>query len=127
MADLLASSSSWLSAMFRAHASTSVTYWRGSSSVAINTTVGRSERLATAEDGVQVKIESVDFLVDTADLVVDGVEIRPRSGDRITRSVGGQELTYAVAPLAGEPEFSFIDSTRDRMRVHTKRLDTREI
>ena len=91
MTDLLESASNWLEDQRTRHATRTVTYRRGAlgsggPSVDVLATIGRTEFEVDDGAGALVKVESRDYLILAADLVLDSSPGRDRP---------------AVPPLAG--------------------------
>jgi hypothetical protein len=61
-----------------------------------------------------------DFILRAADLVIDGKTITPRSGDKITETIQGNERTYEVMPAGQLGEASWLTADGSVLRVHTK-------
>ena len=72
MTDLLERASNWLEEQRRRHASRVVTYARGSRTLDVLATIGKT--LFEVDDGygIVVRYESRDYLIQAADLVLDG-------------------------------------------------------
>lgn len=84
MADLLQSGDLFVSTMFKAGASQSVAYRRGSSSVTVKASVGGSlVETPSAAGGVSFDRTNLDFCINVADLVISGTAIEPRDSDVI--------------------------------------------
>lgn len=68
-----------------------------------------------------VMVTSVDFLIEVADLVVDGSLIIPERDDTITRRMSSFDLIYRILPLDNSiPLFSYCDTGQTVYRIHTK-------
>ena len=124
MTNLLDTGVAWLSKKLQTHASRTVNYLRGVSTIpAIAATRGRTEYETTDDEGnVTTSHTDLDWIVDAALLVLDGSPIEPRSGDRIVETVGEVTHTYEVLPLAGLQCF-LLDATGTLYRIHTKHVD----
>ena len=124
MTNLLDTGVAWLSEQLQTHASRTINYVRGASTItAIAATRGRTEYESTDDEGnVTTSHTDLDWLVDAALLVLDGSAIEPRSGDRIVEVVGAVTHIYEVLPLAGLQCFS-LDATGTMYRIHTKHID----
>lgn len=122
MADLLNTAASWLDGMFKAHASRSVTYQREGETVSVDATPGRTPYTVELEGGIAQQIESADWIIDAADLVLGGEQTEPQRGDRVIDTLNGQQLTYEVLAPGNEPVFVY-DRYRRRLRVHSKLID----
>ena len=123
MADLLQVGSDWLADQMKSHAGRSVTYRRGGDSVTVTATIGRTEFELDDEFGVLRKIESRDFLISAADLVLNSVTVLPERGDEIDETQGSVTYTYEVMAPGKEPHYRFSDPYRRTLRIHTKQTD----
>lgn len=134
MADLLAQSSAWLEKQRHEHRTVPVTYVRGTASVALQATIGRTvfeQRDLSAgqagDYGVLEKVESRDFLVRAEDLVLEGALTLPERGDEVReKDEGGKVFVYEVMAPGKEPHFRYSDPYRRTLRIHTKHVGTEE-
>ena len=124
MSDLLQTGEAWLEAQRRAHMAHTVTYSRGEDSVDVPATVGHTPFEQVGEYGVSHRIESRDFIVTTADLVLAEVETLPLAGDQIRETQGAVVYVHEVMSPGGEPPFRFTGPERISLRIHTKFVDT---
>jgi hypothetical protein len=122
MADLLQQSSNWLEEKRTQHAAQSVCYVRGSQSVNLPATVGKTTFEVDDGYGVLVRHESRDFLALAADLILDGTPMLPERGDRIRETQAGQVFVYEVTAPGKEPCWRYSDSYRKTLRIHTKQV-----
>lgn len=123
MADLLQTGFDWLADQLKAHAGRPVTYRRGADTAAVTATIGRTVFELDDEFGVLKKVESRDFLIPAADLVLSGVTVLPERGDEIDETQGSVTYTYEVMAPGKEPPFRFSDPYRRTLRIHTKQTD----
>ena len=124
MADLLETGSNWLEDQRTKHATRSVTYQRGVDSVSVQATIGRTVFEVDNGHGVLERIESRDFLILVADLVLVGWAVLPTRGDRIRETQGAVTYVYEVMAPGKEPEWRWSDPYRKTLRIHTKQIDT---
>ncbi len=122
MPDLLEHGAAWLEDQRTRHLSRTVTYLRGTDSVDIAATIGRTEFEQADEYGVVHRTESRDFLVLAADLVLAGKATLPQAGDRIREAAGEQIFIYEVMAPGGEPPWRHSDQYRRTLRIHTKHV-----
>ena len=120
MASLLDQGAQWLSSQRHQHLTQTVTYVRGGAAVTLSTTKGRSTFEQLDEHGLATRIESTDFLLRAADLVLDGVATLPRSGDQVQETIGGVTYRYEIRAPGGVPPWRYADHLRLDLRVHTK-------
>jgi len=126
MPDLLQKGSDWLEVQRTKHATRAVVYQRGApgvgASVEVQATIGKTEFDVDNGAGVLLRVESRDYLILTADLVLDGEQTVPKQGDTIRESVGEVVMVYEVTGPApgGAPHFRFSDPYRKTLRIHTK-------
>jgi len=124
MTDMISDGAVWLDGMRNDHLTVAVVYSRGSDSVAVQATIGSTDFRLDDGTGASVRYVSRDFLIRTADLVLDGSAIEPRRGDEIQETKGGVVYTHEVmGPDNDEPVWRYSDSDRLVMRIHTKQTD----
>ena len=127
MTDLLQQGSDWLEAKRTQYASRVVTYARGAQSVEVSATIGKTTFEVDDGYGVLVRHESRDFLILTADLVLDAEQALPQRGDRIRETQGQQVFVYEVSAPGKEPCWRYSDPYRKTLRVHTQQVDTEAV
>ena len=124
MTDLLEKGSTWLEDQRTRHLTRLVTYQRGTNSVGVKATIGRTLFEQADDFGVIQKTESRDFLVLTVDLVLNGERVLPKPGDRVREMQGDQVFIYEVMAPGTEPPFRYSDAYRQTVRIHTKHVAT---
>jgi hypothetical protein len=124
MPDVLEQGLAWLDDQRHAHMTRSVTYERGPDSVQLAATVGRTEFEQVDEHGIVQRLQSRDYLLRAADLVLAGQVTLPKSGDLIRETDGGQTFVYGVMAPGGEPPWRYSDPYRKALRIHTKHVST---
>ncbi len=124
MADMLEQGASWLDDQRHQHMTRSVSYARGSSTVEVQATVGRTVFEQADEYGIVHKTESRDYLIRTADLELDGQVTLPKHGDQIRETDGTSTFVYEVLSPGDEPVFRYSDPYRKALRIHTKHIAT---
>lgn len=124
MSDLLERAAIWLEAQRTQHATRTVTYRRESDTVAVAATIGHTEFQVDDGYGVLTKVESRDFLILAAALVLGGIQVVPERGDRIEETVGTVTYVYEVMAPGKEPPFRYSDPYRLTLRIHTKQVET---
>ena len=122
MSDLLQQASDWLEGIRHQHASQAVTYHRGTDSVPLHATVGKTDYEVEDEYGFCVKAEVVDFLIRADDLVMAGQKTLPQLGDQIRFTRGEQIMVFEVMALAGQSCWRYSDSFGQTLRIHTKQV-----
>lgn len=120
MPDLLKSGSDWLADQQKSFVSQAVTYKRGSDSVAVAATIGRTVFEIDAGDGQFERFEARDYLIHAADLVLDSTTVEPKRGDRIEEMQASTTFVYEVMSPANQPVWRYSDAYRKRLRIHTK-------
>jgi len=123
MTDLLQKASDWLENQRTRHAATTVQYVRGSRSVEVLASIGKTTFEVDDGYGILVRHESRDFLILAADLVLDDQPILPQRGDRIRETQGGQVFVYEVTAPGKEPCWRYSDSYRKTLRIHTQQIE----
>ncbi len=110
--------------MRKAHAASTVTYSRAGLSVDVEASIGTT-RFDVDTEGVGVQtVQSRDFLIFTADLVLGGSIVPPARGDQIRETVGDETFVYEVMAPGQEPPWRYSDDFRKTLRIHTKHVDT---
>ena len=116
---MLQTAAVWLAGRRKTYVTMSVTYARGSQSVSLSATPGRSTTV-TNPDGVEVKISDRDWILTSADLILGDSLTTPQIGDVIEETADGQVYTWTVLPPDGDKEWRYCDSHRHSLRVHCK-------
>ena len=124
MTDLLQKGSEWLEEQRTRHAASTVQYVRGSRSVEITATIGRTTFEVDNGYGVLVRHQSRDFLALAAELILEGELVLPERGDRIRETQGDTTFVYEVMAPGKEPCWRYSDPYRKSLRIHTKQIDT---
>jgi len=122
--DLLDQGAAFLDAQRHAHMTRTVTYRRGTESTLLAATIGRSEFEQADESGFIRQVETRDFIVRRADLVLGGLLSLPKAGDRIDEPDGSLTQVYEVISIGIEPPFRYSDPYRRTLRIHTKHVGT---
>lgn len=126
MSNLMSRARSMLARNLKQAAGVSVTYTRGSSSVALSgdTAVWVGNTLFKLQDagGLRMEWGERDYLIAAADLVIGGSRVEPAENDRITETVNGTAMTFEVLPITGEPAWRWSDPGRTIYRIHVKRV-----
>jgi hypothetical protein len=120
MIDLLEKASEWLENKRTKFAARIVTYSRGTQTVQIPATVGKTVFEVDEGFNVLLRYEARDFLVLASDLILCGKNALPQKGDRIYETQGEAIYVYEVAAPGKEPAWRFSDPWRKTLRIHTK-------
>jgi len=118
MGDALQNAAAWLDGKRKAHLSRTVAYERDGRSVQVAATVGRKAYEVADSYGASVWVESTDFIVTAADLVVAGVRTLPEAGDRIRLQDG--RVYEVMAPGGDMSHYTAADPQATAWRIHTK-------
>jgi len=125
MTDTIARDLALLRAQRKAHMGTAVTYRRGADSVEVTATIGETPFRIAQGYGAEIVVRMRDYLIEAADLVLDGAEVLPEAGDRIEEVVGDDTYVHEVmGPGNGEPPWRWSGPDRGTLRVHAKHVDT---
>jgi len=122
MSDMFATAASWLAGQRKSNLATSVVYWRGLASLE-DLSATKSQPPAEVDgqhNDIEEELESADWIVTAADLILDEAATLPASGDLIKETSGGVTYTWQVTAVGGEPCFRYCDSARVSLRIHTK-------
>ncbi len=120
MTNMLERGNQWLSEQIDHYASSSVLYRRGSLTVPVQAGKGRTSFELTDTSGILVEIESRDFLISAASLLLDEMLILPEVGDRIIETNGVKLHAYEVSNFGAQQPYRFCDPYRIKLRVHTR-------
>ena len=123
MGNILQDGAVWLGEQLKQVAGVTVTYQRGSSSIAgLTATVYFHEYELADQDGFVTVVKSRDYILHAADLELAGSQITPRSGDRIIETINAVSHTFEVVPLGTLKEHEPLDTDGVLLKVHTKRI-----
>lgn len=103
-------------------AAVAIVYRRGTSSVAMQATVAMQRGDLEDTDGVITSATVREYSVRAADLVLNGLHVRPLPGDLIEEVIGGRTETYVVAPAPGVKEHEPADAHWTMLLIRTKRI-----
>ncbi len=124
MTDLLSQGLSWLEDQRHQHLTRTVTYQHGVDQAELSATIGRTVFEQDDHAGGLTRMQSRDFLIRAADLVLASEITLPRSGDRIIESDAIATYTYEVMAPGTEPPWRYSDVNRLTLRIHTKHVAT---
>ena len=96
MSDLLKAGQKWLAEKLKKHASREITYRRGEVESIVTATIGKTMADQDTGDGLVLRMEIRDYLIDLADLKLDGQPTLPERGDLIIENDDGKNFTYEV-------------------------------
>ena len=116
MADILKSALSWLESQRKKHLTSPVIYRRNGNTAEVPATIGKTIFRIEDDYGRIVHYESRDYLISSADLLINGIIIIPEKGDEII----DDGFIYEVMAPANEPEWRYSDTYRNTLRIHTK-------
>jgi len=123
VADLLERASAWLEDQRVKHLTRMVAYQRGVESLDVLATIGQTVFQIDDGAGALLRVESRDYLITAADLVLGGSQSLPQRGDRIRETQGSQVFVYEVMGPGDEPPWRWSDAYRRTLRIHTKQVD----
>jgi hypothetical protein len=121
---MLEQGASWLDDQRHQHMTRTVTFVRGTSTIDVQATIGRTVFEQADEYGIVQKTETRDYLIRTADLVLDGQVTLPKRGDLVRETEGTTTFVYEVLSPGDEPVFRYSDPYRKTLRIHTKHIAT---
>lgn len=117
MGNLLKTGGAWLDSQMRANAASIVAYARGGSLVSLAARKGKTVFTLIDDQGVSVRVEASDFIITTADLVIEDSAVLPERNDRITDEDGN---VFVVLPFGDKPMWERSGSNKPALRIHTK-------
>jgi hypothetical protein len=109
-----------LMATLKQAAGAAITYRRGANSVPVTAVRGQSNIEIAQADGRVIQFTSSDWMIEAANLVINGTAVEPARGDTIEHMVGATTSTYEVL----DPPFKPMDAGATAYRVYTKRIRT---
>lgn len=127
MPDMLQRGLARLTQILSSRASQTVTYIRGGYAVAVSATFG--QKLLKLDNGLGstfAEWTDMDFLIPTADLVIEGQAITPERGDIIEIRFPTKVERYEIAPYGNEAAWRYSDPHQSIVRIHTKHIETME-
>lgn len=95
-----------------------ITYVVGSSSLEIDAVVGSTSTETDDGDGLVMRSQMRDYLIDAAALSIDGDAFEPSRGHQIIDGV----MRYEVLPVGSEGCWRWSDRDHKRYRIHTRWL-----
>jgi hypothetical protein len=107
-----------------AWASRTVTYRRGLSEIAIPAIPGKTPATLNELGQVIIDARHRTYIIDAANLVIDGKPTLPQRGDRIVDTIHGATITFEVARPGGETEWEWVDANRRLLRLHASQITT---
>jgi len=119
MVDILKNALSWLESQRKKHLTSLVLYKKGNgggASFTVPATIGKTIFSIEDDYGRIVHYESRDYLISSADLLINGIIITPQKGDEVI----DDGFIYEVMAPANEPEWRYSDTYRNTLRIHTK-------
>jgi len=100
-----------------------ITYTRNASAVTLTASVGRTVFASQLDGKARVEFGEIDLIIDSADLVLDGIQTTPERGDRVSITLDGTAMTLELmVPQTREPAWRYSDPERKRIRLHLKRV-----
>lgn len=99
-----------------------VTYVRGSSETTVTATATLHDYEVTDVRGAIETIRSRDYVIEAADLMIDGEPIEPRSRDRIKETIAGTIEVFQAMPLGKRPVAEHTDASHTAWLIHTKHI-----
>ena len=107
-----------LADMLKADEGESVVYRRGANTVTIQAVHPQKSDDIVDESGVVVTVRSRDFILFSADLVLNGLVEKPKRGDTIEWDGG----VYEVLPVDGSTLWEWWDSHHKQIIIHTQEV-----
>lgn len=114
----------WLQSQLAEHASTAVTYVRGTDQIEVpDAVLGKSTfESQDVAGGITARSILLDWLISPSRLEIQGQSIEPAAGDEIWHVSGSTTRRYQVVPLGMEPCWRWSGPSRDRMRIHVQEI-----
>lgn len=122
MTNVLQDGAAWLGGQLKDHVGLSVVYQRGTSTVSITATASLHRYEVVDAEGFGITMLSRDYIVQAADLIINGSEVSPRPGDRIVETIRSVSQTYEVMAIGQMKEYEPLDTDGVLLKIHTKRI-----
>jgi len=121
----------WLDGQRVQHLSQSVVYQRGGESIELAATLGATTVDVTDDTGAMVRSPQTDFIISADVLVLGGVLIVPKVGDRVhvaratddAPDATTKTLVYEVLSLPDGRHYRPCDGGGRMLRIHAKQVD----
>lgn len=98
-----------------------VVYQRSSQTLTLLATQAATQ--TENDDGrVIIQSRSIDWIIEAADLILNGIQEQPKSGDRIHVARGGGTRIFEAMDLGSERHFRFHGRDYLSLRIHTKEV-----
>jgi len=124
--NLLSRSVAALAATVKSAAADTVLYRTGAVAVSLRAAKGKTTFEVVDQAGLLERQESVDWIVDAADLVGPTGRITPARGHTVEETdAEGTVHVYTVNAPGKEPPYRWLDPYRTALRIHTKHTGTR--
>ena len=119
----------WLNGQRVDHLSEIVVYTRlGYNPTSLAASIGKTTREILDESGQTIEATSIDFLVSSASLILDGSVMKPQIGDLITvTEPNGATKQFEVLDLTGQGHYSWSDPRGLVTRIHTKLVGVTDV
>lgn len=123
MTNLMQDGATWLGNRLKWHAGRTVTYRRSQGTVSLVGCVTMNEYEVPNLDGLSTEVQSYDWTITAADLVIHGVQVTPQVGDQITETLNGTERIWEVLPVSQDkPCYEWLDTSGLLLLIHTKQV-----
>ncbi|HDZ20085.1 MAG TPA: hypothetical protein ENH78_02175 [Phycisphaerae bacterium] len=115
-------------AMFAEAFGGEVTYVYGSSEITVTAEASLHDYEVQDPHGVFETIQSRDYVISAAALVIDGEPITPRAGNKIKETINGSIEIFQVMPLGrtnrfgDRPAAEHTDTSETSWLIHTKHI-----
>ena len=73
-------------------------------------------------EGFGITMLSRDYIIQAADLILNGSEVTPRPGDRIVETIRSVSETFEVMAIGQMKEYEPLDTDGVMLKIHTKRI-----
>lgn len=91
----------------------------------IDAVIGTTRRQVQDSSGAIIEWESTDFTISAEKLVLNGRQVEPEKGMRISRQFPDRTEVFEVQSPGDELPWQWKDSGRTRMRIHTVKVKTK--
>ena len=111
-------------AMFAEAFGGEVTFVYGNSEITVTAEAALHEYKVADTRGVTETIQSRDYVISVAAMVIGGEPVTPRPGNKIKETINGSVEIFQVMPLGDRPAAEHTDASGTAWLLHTKHTGT---
>lgn len=123
MPNLMQRAATWHAGKLQAAAGRTVTLQMDTGEITdlVGTVTQQVYEVADAE-GFTTLLANYDWTFTRAELLLNSVEVEPKSGHRIVETLGSQEITYEIVKLPNRPAMEWLDTSGKLVVLHCLKI-----